>query len=32
VYELSGPNAEAKINAATSAIFAKLPLAAGAST
>ncbi len=25
VYELSGPNAEAKINAATAAIFAKLP-------
>jgi hypothetical protein len=27
VYELSGPNAEAKINAATAAIFAKFPIA-----
>lgn len=32
VYELSGPNAEAKINAATAAIFAKFPAAAGGAT
>jgi hypothetical protein len=34
VYELSGPNAEAKINAATAAIFAKFPVAgvSGAAT
>lgn len=32
VNELSGPNAEAKINAATAAIFAKFPAGAGAAT
>lgn len=31
-YELSGPNAEQRINAATTAIFTKFPLAAGAKT
>ncbi|HEY2682970.1 MAG TPA: DUF4136 domain-containing protein [Steroidobacteraceae bacterium] len=32
VYELSGPNAEAKINAAAAAIFAKLPAVGGTAT
>src|SRR5471030_1951895 len=32
VYDLSGPNAEAKINAATAAIFAKFPASAGGAT
>jgi hypothetical protein len=31
-YELSGPNAEAKINLATAAIFNKLPLSTGGAT
>jgi hypothetical protein len=31
-YELSGPNAEAKINLATAAIFNKFPLSTGAAT
>jgi hypothetical protein len=31
-YELSGPNAETKINAATAAIFSKLPPVAGSTT
>jgi hypothetical protein len=31
-YELSGPNAEAKINVATTAIFNKFPLASGGTT
>jgi hypothetical protein len=31
-YELSGPNAELKINAATAAIFTKLPVVSGGAT
>jgi hypothetical protein len=31
-YELSGPNAEAKINLATAAIFNKFPLVTGGTT
>lgn len=31
-YELSGPNAEQRINAATAAIFTKLPVVAGGAT